>query len=150
MLEPFIDTIIVCTLTALAIIVTGVWQDSEFDGIRLTATAFENSLPGVGIWLLTACVSIFSITSLFAFPYYGSKCFAFIFGEKYKRFYEILYCMSIVMGAVLSLGSVIGIADSFYGLMAFPNMLAAILLAPKVMQEAKKYFNKSQKKHKLS
>ncbi|MGK7397463.1 MAG: alanine/glycine:cation symporter family protein [Candidatus Cyclobacteriaceae bacterium M3_2C_046] len=142
MTEPFIDTIIVCTLTALAIVVTGVWQTSEFDGIRLTALAFEKSLPGVGMYLLTASVSVFAITSLFSFPYYGSKCFAFVFGQKYKRIYELIYCGFIIMGAVLSLGSVISIADAFYGLMAFPNMIAALWLAPKVIKAAREYFRK--------
>jgi AGCS family alanine or glycine:cation symporter len=141
-LEPFIDTVVVCTLTALAIIVTGVWQNSEYDGIRMTATAFGEALPGIGTLLLTICVFIFSITSLFSFPYYGSKCFGFIFGEPYRRIYEVIYCGSIVAGAVLSLGAVIAVADAFYGLMAFPNMVAAILLAPKVKKEAQRYLVK--------
>lgn len=140
MVEPFIDTIIVCTLTALAIIVTGVWQSSDADGIRLTAEAFQLAIPGNwGVILLTICVSIFSITSLFTFPYYGGKCVVFLFGEKWRRRYEWIYCLSIVIGAILTLGAVIGIADIFYGLMAIPNLVAALMLAPRVRKELKNY-----------
>ena len=140
MVEPFIDTIIVCTLTALAIIVTGVWQSSNADGIRLTAEAFQMAIPGNwGVILLTVCVSIFSITSLFTFPYYGGKCVVFLFGEKWRRLYEWIYCLSIIAGAVLTLGAVIGLADIFYGLMALPNLVAALLLAPRVVKELKTY-----------
>jgi alanine or glycine:cation symporter, AGCS family len=140
MVEPLIDTIIVCTLTALAIIVTGVWQSSDADGIRLTAEAFQLAIPGNwGVILLTICVSIFSITSLFTFPYYGGKCVVFLFGEKWRRLYEWIYCLSIVIGSVLTLGAVIGIADIFYGLMALPNLIAALLLAPRVVKELKAY-----------
>ena len=142
MTEPFIDTIVVCTLTALAIISTGAWQNTEFDGIRVTAIAFENGLPYFGSFLLTICVAIFSVTSLFAFPYYGAKCFGFLFGEETRKYYEIFYCFSIVAGAVLSLGVVISIADAAYGLMAVPNMIAALILAPRVKKEAVKYTSK--------
>ena len=78
MLGPFIDTIIVCTLTALAILVTGVWQTSDTNGVSLTATAFGNAMPVVGKYLLMICVAIFSISSLFSYSYYGTKSLSFL------------------------------------------------------------------------
>ena len=85
MLGPAIDTLIVCTLTALAILVTGVWETSGANGVSLTATAFSNSFPVFGNYLLLLCVAVFSISSLFSYSYYGSKCMGFIFGTKNKH-----------------------------------------------------------------
>ncbi len=142
MLGPMIDTIIVCTMTALAIIMTGVWKHSDADGITLTAEAFGKGLPGVGPVLLTLCVSIFALTTLFAFPYYGSKCFSFLFGTRYRVIYLILFVAAIPLGAVRSLDAVVAIFDSAYALMAIPTMISAIWLAPKVRKAALVYFRK--------
>ncbi len=145
MLGPFIDTIIVCTMTALAIIITGVKLSGENEGISITAAAFESGIPGLGNYILILCASIFSLTTLFAFPYYGTKCFSFVFGTRYSNIYKYLYVSSISLGAVASLDVVISIFDSAYALMAFPTMIGAILLSPHVVRETKKYFYKRQK-----
>ena len=145
MLGPFIDTIIVCTMTALAIIITGVWENTTEEGISLTTSAFEVGIPGIGQYILVSCVSIFALTTLFAFPYYGTKAFSFVFGAKYSNIYKYLYVASISLGAVSSLQVVISIFDSAYALMAFPTMLSAILLSPHVIKETKKYFIKYKK-----
>ncbi|MCK4920169.1 MAG: alanine:cation symporter family protein [Bacteroidales bacterium] len=145
MLGPFIDTIIVCTMTALAIIITGVWIDSSEEGISLTSKAFEVGIPYIGKYILISCVSIFALTTLFAFPYYGTKAFSYVFGAEYGNIYKYLYVASISLGAVSSLDVVISIFDSAYALMAFPTMLSAILLSPHVVRETKKYFNKYEK-----
>jgi AGCS family alanine or glycine:cation symporter len=142
MLGPFIDTIIVCSMTALSILVTGVWVNTDLEGISLTNKAFETALPGAGGYILVICISIFALTTLFAFPYYGTKAFSFIFGAEYGNIYKYLYVLSISLGAVSSLSVVISIFDSAYALMAFPTMLAAILLSPHVVRETKKYFDK--------
>ena len=142
MLGPIIDTLIVCTFTALAIIVTGVWVDSSVDGITLTALAFEKSMPGFGPYLLILCVSFFSLSTMFAFPYYGSKCSAFIFGAKSIKWYNAFSSVSAAIGAIISLNVVVAFCDITFALMAFPNMLAAILLAPAVKQASKIYFEK--------
>src|SRR5690606_1564818 len=84
MLGPAIDTLIICTLTALAILVTGVWQSSDANGVSLTASAFEESIPIYGKYGLLACIITFSISSLFSYSYYGSKCMSFLFGAKNK------------------------------------------------------------------
>ena len=142
MLGPFIDTIIVCTLTALAILVTGVWQTSDTNGVSLTATAFGNAMPGIGKYLLMICVAIFSISSLFSYSYYGTKSLSFLVGSKYKHLYNYLFIASILLGATASLDTMINLIDSAFALMAIPTMLATIILAPKVMKEAKIYIKK--------
>ncbi len=142
MLGPFIDTIIVCTLTAFAILVTGVWEMSESNGVTLTADAFGNSLPGVGQYLLLICIAVFSISSLFSFSYYGTKCTSFLFGADRAKYYNIFYLLSILIGATTSLDMMINLIDGFYALMAIPTMVATLLLAPKVVERAREYFGR--------
>ncbi len=141
MLGPMVDTLLICTMTALAIIMTGAWSSPGKDGISVTVEAFNNALPGVGPYILILCVTVFAITSLFAFPYYGAKCFGFVFGSRYKIIYSLLYVLSISIGALGTLRVVISIFDSAYALMAFPTMLATLLLAPRVVKETKRYFS---------
>ena len=142
MMGPAIDTLIVCTLTALTILVTGVWQSSNDNGVSLTATAFNNSLPGFGPYLLLICISIFSISSLFSYSYYGSKCASFLFGAHRKKYYSIFYLGSIILGAIASLDIIINLIDGFFALMAIPTMIATLMLSGKVKSAAKVYFQK--------
>ena len=142
MLGPIIDTLIVCTMTALAIIVTGVWHSTDVDGITLTAMAFDAAIPVIGPYILIICVTFFALSTLFAFPYYGSKCVSFMFGHKYINLYNGLSAASSIIAAVISIDLVVALVDSAYALMAFPNMIAALLLAPKVKRASKVYFKK--------
>ena len=140
MLGPAIDTLVICSLTALAILVTGVWQSSDANGVSLTATAFDESIPVYGKYGLMVCIAVFSISSLFSYSYYGTKCMSFLFGAKYKGIYNYFYIGSILLGATTSLSMMINLIDTFFALMAIPTMTATILLAPKVLKEAKSYF----------
>ena len=142
MLGPFIDTIVVCTLTALAILVTGVWQTSDANGVSLTATAFASAIPTYGKYLLMVCVAVFSISSLFSYSYYGTKSLSFLVGAKYKHFYNYFFIASIIVGATSSLETIISLIDSTFALMAIPTMLATVILAPKVLKETKVYIKK--------
>jgi len=142
MLGPVIDTIIICTMTALALIITGVWKESDQNGVTLTAEAFAVGIPGAGHYILTLCITIFSMTTLFAFPYYGTKCFAFVFGTKYQRFYNYFYIASIIVGSTASLSIVINLIDGVYALMSIPTIISALLLSPKVRKAAIAYFKK--------
>lgn len=142
MLGPFIDTIIVCTLTALAILVTDVWQTTDLNGVSLTASAFGNAMPGFGKYLLFVCIAVFSISSLFSYSYYGTKAMSFLFGVKNQKYYNYIYIVSILLGATTSLSLMINLIDSTFALMAIPTMTATIILAPKVMIEARKYMLK--------
>jgi alanine or glycine:cation symporter, AGCS family len=142
MLSPAIDTLLVCTLTALAILVTGVWQTSGANGVTLTSLAFENSLPGFGNYLLLLCAFFFAVTSLFSYNYYGSKALSFLVGVKASKWYNYFYLLTIIWGAVASLSDVMFLIDIAFALMAIPTMLSGFKLAPKVMSEARAYFKR--------
>lgn len=144
MLGPAIDTLIICTMTGLCILVTGAWRSSELNGISLTARAFGDSLPGFGPYILTICVLVFAFTTLFGLAYYGKKCLSFLIGARYASFFNYWYIFLILVGAVATLRGVVSFIDVAYGLMAFPTMIGAILLAPKALQAAKKYFEQVQ------
>lgn len=139
MLGPVIDTLIVCTLTALAILVTGVWQTTSDNGVSLTASAFEQALP-YGQYLLMVCVFFFSVSSLFSYSYYGTKCLSFLIGADKKHYYNYFYILSIVLAATTPFEAMINFIDGVFAFMAFPTMIATILLAPKVLKESKRYF----------
>ncbi len=141
MMSPAIDTLLVCSLTALAILVTGVWR-SEATGVTMTSLAFSNSLGDAGKYLLLLCAFFFAITSLFSYSYYGSKALSFLVGVKYAKYYDYIYLSTIIVGAVSSMADVINVIDIAYALMAIPTMFSGIALAPKVMAEAKRYFAK--------
>lgn len=140
MLGPAIDTLVVCTLTAMAILVTGVWQTSDANGVSLTAMAFNDAMPAYGNYLLMICIATFSLSSLFTYSYYGTKCTSFLFGAKRKHYYNYLYIASIFLGAMTPLSMMLNLIDGTFALMAIPTMTATIILAPKVVSEAKRYF----------
>ena len=142
MLGPVIDTLVVCTLTALAILVTGVWQTTDVNGVSLTAAAFREAIPYVGDYLLLICIGVFSISSLFSYSYYGTKCLSFLLGAKHKRYYNYFYILSILIGATTSLSMMINLIDGFFALMAIPTMIATLVLAPRVLREARGYFGR--------
>lgn len=142
MLGPAIDTLMVCTLTGMAILVTGVWQTTDVNGVSLTAAAFNASMPLYGNYLLLVCIAIFSISSLFSYSYYGSKCLSFLIGAERKHYYNYFYVLSILVGATTSLSMMINLIDGFFALMAIPTMTATLIMAPRVLKEAKKYFAK--------
>ena len=138
MLGPFIDTIIVCTMTALAILVTGAWK-SQADGVTLTANAFESTFSELGNYILLICVFVFSISSLFSYSYYGIKCLSFLAGDHNKKKYNYIYIISIMLGATTSLSMMINLIDTFFALMAIPTMIGTLILAPKVLKQLNKY-----------
>jgi AGCS family alanine or glycine:cation symporter len=140
MLGPAIDTLLVCTLTALAILVTNVWQTTNYNGVSLTASAFSSVMPSFGVYGLLLCIVVFSMSSLFSYSYYGSKCMAFLFGAHRKYYYIYLYVLSILIGATTTLDMMINLIDGVFALMAIPTMTATLILAPKVINEAKAYF----------
>ncbi|MCU4165588.1 alanine/glycine:cation symporter family protein [Carboxylicivirga caseinilyticus] len=142
MLGPIVDTLIVCTMTALAILVTDVWQTNDINGITLTAMAFNKAIPTYGPYLLIVCVIFFALSTLITFPYYGNKCSVYLFGTKSKNIYNGFSVISAVVAAVVSINVVVAFIDSAYALMAFPNMIAALLLAPHVKRATIKYFSK--------
>jgi alanine or glycine:cation symporter, AGCS family len=149
MLEPVIDTLIVCTMTGLAILMTGVWTDSSADGVTLTAMAFSAGIPGnVGLVILIICVIIFSMTTMFTYSYYGTKCLGYLLGAHRQHWYNYFYIFSIWFGSVASINAVISLVDGMFAMMAIPTMVSAIYLAPRVREAAKLYFARYDKQKK--
>lgn len=145
MTGPIIDTMIVCTCTALVILMTGVWQTTPDNGVTLTANAFEATMPGFGSYLLVLCVACFSVTTLFTYSYYGAKCLAFLVGAEHQQKYNYVYVAFIVVACVSSIDAVISVADGLFAIMAIPTMVSTLILAPRVMRALREYVNNHQK-----
>ena len=146
MMGPFIDTLVVCTMTALAILVTGVWTSGDDNGITLTASAFEVALGPYGVYLLIFCVLIFGFSSLFTYSYYSTKCLGFLIGADKQKYFNFFYAAAIIFGSVATINAVLNFTDGMFALMAIPTMTVAILLSPKVMAAARDYFGRMEKK----
>ncbi len=140
MLGPFIDTIVVCTLTALVILLTGVWQNSENDGVKLTLEAFEMAIPVYGKYLLMLSVLVFALSTIFTYSYYGHKCTNYLFGADKANYYNYFYLITIVLGSVASLEVVISFVDAMYAIMAVPTIFSTLYLSSKVRAASKDYF----------
>lgn len=140
MVGPFIDTIVVCTITAFVILVSGV-HASDANGVTLTAMAFETELGNAGQMMLILAVLCFSLSTMFGYSYYGRKCTSYLFGTKWKSSYNVIYVATIVLAAMVSIDIAINIVDIMFALMAIPTMISALLLSPKVMVETKRYFS---------
>jgi len=140
MIGPFIDTIIVCSVTAFAILLSGMWEASASNGVTLTTQAFSHELGEVGRYILMICVIIFSMSTMIGYSYYGSKCTSYLFGSKYKKYYRIFYVLVLAVASIITLDIAINFIDGMYALMAIPTMISTLLLAPRVMREAKRYF----------
>ena len=141
MLGPFIDTILVCTFTAIVIILSGAYLEDS-SGIVMTLSAFETTLFGWGDILLMVIVTAFALSTLFTYSYYGVKSLSFLTNAKIGKLYNWYFVIMIVFAAVASLELVKNLIDLSYALMVIPNMIAVLLLAPKVNVELKKYIIK--------
>lgn len=141
MLGPFVDTIVVCSLTAFVILSTGLWRDSQgVEGVALTVRAFESELGAPGRMLLVLAAVLFAFSTMVGNSYYGRKCFAYLFGTRRARAYDLFYLGMLYLGTIWGVSTVINLVDTAYALMAFPNMVATLVLAPKIMQETRRYF----------
>ncbi|WP_233897507.1 alanine/glycine:cation symporter family protein [Tenacibaculum piscium] len=143
MLGPAIDTLLVCTLTALAILSSGIWKGFDGNGISMTLVAFDSVLPyHLGSIILTICVLIFAFSTLFTYSFYGYSCLSYLTNSKTGKYYNHFYIFVIVVASVIKLDFVINLMDSAYALMAIPTVISTLLLAPKVKKAASIYFNK--------
>lgn len=143
MIGPVVDTLIVCTATALVILVTGVWETGTDSGVTMTAQAFESAIGAAGPWLLVVLVVFFSVSTMFTFWYYGAKCLGFLVGAEHQHYYRWFYVLLVVVGSVLSIDAVVGLITGMYGLMAIPTVISTLLLAPKVLAHARDYLDRS-------
>ncbi|CAL2087779.1 alanine/glycine:cation symporter family protein [Tenacibaculum sp. 190524A05c] len=143
MLGPAIDTLLVCTLTALAILASGIWKNFDGNGISLTLSSFDAVLPyGLGSVILTICVLIFAFSTLFTYSFYGYSCLSFLTNKKIGNYYNYIYIVTIVIASIIKLDFVINLIDSGYALMAIPTVISTLILAPKVKRAAKDYFQR--------
>ena len=141
MLGPLIDTIIVCSITAFVILLSGVYSQ-DLNGVSMTVVAFENELGILGKILIMIAVITFSLSTMFGYSYYGRKCTSYIFGTKWKTFYNIFYVLMIIVASTISIDIAINFMDSAFALMVIPTMVGTLLLAPKVLMESERYFEK--------
>ncbi len=148
MLGPAIDTLVVCTLTALAILVTDVWKTGNENGISLTVRAFDEAIPVAGKYILMLAVLIFSLSTMFSYSYYGGKCSNFLAGPVARKGYTVFYVITILIASVASLTAVESLISGSFALMAIPTMTSALLLAPHVKKAAKDYFSRMEKRGK--
>ena len=140
MLGTFIDTLIICSMTGLVIIVTGSWQSGE-TGASLSSAAFETALPGVGSYIVSFGLSIFAFTTILGWSFYGEKCAEYLFGVKAITPFRILWVLAVPVGAMGNLSFVWLLADTLNALMAIPNLIALLLLSPVVFKLTRKYFS---------
>lgn len=140
-LGPYIDTIIVCTMTALVILSTGLWHTNPagLEGSDLTAAAFETLYGPLGGWTVTIIVVLFAFSTIISWSYYGEKAVVFLLSRKFVTPYRAVFCCFILIGAILKLETVINFSDAVFGLLAIPNLLANIILLPKLKKELKLY-----------
>ncbi len=139
MLGTFIDTIIVCSITGLVIISSGVWSQGE-TGASLSSAAFESALPGVGSYIVTIGLSVFAFTTILGWSFYSEKCVEYLFGESAITPFRFLWIIAVPIGATASLDFMWLVADTLNALMALPNLIALILLSPVVFKLTKEHF----------
>ena len=142
--EPFVDTVVVCTITALVIIITGTWNPDvdPSAGVQLTSSAFASSISWFP-WVLTLAVVLFAFSTMISWSYYGLKSWTYLFGESQasEMVFKILFLLFVVIGASMQLGAVIGFSDAMIFAMAFPNLLGCYFLLPVVKRELDTYWN---------
>lgn len=141
LLEPFIDTVVICTMTAFVILISGAWR-GDADGVLLTAIAFNSAIPGFGTYFVPIAVTLFAYSTLLSWCYYGEQACEFLFGSKAVVFYKILFCVLAVVGAIWKSDAVLNFSDSMLGLMVIPNLIAVIFLFPKLKKASEEYFGK--------
>ena len=147
LLEPFIDTVVVCTMTALVLIITGNVNPvnaslNDAEAILLTSSAFESAISWFP-YVLTIAVVLFAFSTMISWSYYGFQGWAYLFGRSktMEYTYKLIFCLFVIVGSAASLGSVIGFSDAMIFAMMVPNMVGIIILAPKVKKELSKYLN---------
>jgi AGCS family alanine or glycine:cation symporter len=138
MTGTFIDTIIVCSITGIALVMGGLYT-GDLNGAALTTHTFDALLPGPGGWIVTIGLVFFSYSTILGWSYYGEKCAQYLFGRQAIKPYRAIYTLFVLLGAVASLDLVWALSDIFNGLMAFPNLVGILMLSGVVIAETKKF-----------
>lgn len=139
--EVWIDTLVIATITALAIMVSGVW-DTGLTAAALTTAAFNSVIPTYGGWIVAIGLLLFALSTILGWEYYGERCAEYLFGPKVNKIYRILWIPFIVIGAIGGLEVIWDIADTLNGLMALPNLIGLVFLSPVVFKLTKEFFSK--------
>ena len=150
--EVFVDTIVICTLTGLSVVITGAWQVEGLEGVQVTTYAFQHGLPipgQVSAFVLMICLVFFAFTTILGWDYYSERCLEYLTNGHKKKIivYRWLYIIAVFIGPYMTVSAVWTIADIFNGLMAIPNMIALFALSGVVAKETKDFFKAE--KHKL-
>lgn len=151
MTGTFIDTIIICTMTGLSIVITGAWQVPGLEGVEVTTYAFQNGLPvpaQVSAFILMLCLVFFAFTTILGWDYYSERCLEYLSGKNQKavKIFRWIYIAAVFIGPYMTVSAVWTIADIFNGLMALPNMIALFALGGVVVKETREFF--AAEKHK--
>jgi AGCS family alanine or glycine:cation symporter len=147
LLEPFIDTVVVCTMTALVLVITGVYTDGSVEGVAMTAKGFE-SVFGLGAnFILALAVILFAFSTMISWSYYGLKSWSFLFGDSKgsELSYKILFCLMVIVGSILTLGAVVDFSDAMIFAMCFPNLIGLYILSPVVRVELNSFLSRIKK-----
>lgn len=145
LLGPFIDTVVICTLTALVILSTGVWQTSAEVGVPLTAVAFDSVIYGFGKYFIPISALLFAFSTLVSWSYYGEVACHYLVGEKLVLPYKVLFCLLAFLGAIWHVKAVLDFSDIMTGLMVFPNLFAMFMLMGNLKIRTKDYFDRLDK-----
>lgn len=141
MLGPSIDSGLVCTLTAIAILLCGDVDVQGVQGLQVAVGAFSRGIPG-GEYILMLIVACFALSSMFSYSFYGSTCASYLFGSRSARWYKLFFVLSMIVFAMIPLEAAVGVCDLFYALMAFATMTTVLYLSPKVREATRQYFKK--------
>lgn len=144
MLGTFIDTLIICSITGLAIVVSGVWETGA-TGAPLTSAAFEAAMPGIGHYVVSISLAVFAFTTMIGWSVYGERCISFLLGPQSVLPFRIFWILAVPIGAIVNLEFIWLLADTFNALMAIPNLIALLLLSPLVFSLTKKALSKDSK-----
>ena len=144
LLEPFIDTVVVCTMTALVLVITGVYADPNLSGVGMTSVAFESVFGGLANTILTIAVVLFAFSTMISWSYYGLKSWGYLFGtsKKAEVIYKTIFCLFVVIGSVLSLGKVVNFSDSMIFAMCFPNIIGLYIMSSEVRNDLDDFVNR--------
>lgn len=148
MTGTFIDTIIICNMTGLSIVLTGAWKVEGLEGVGITTYAFQQGLPfpaRFSAFILMVCLIFFAFTTILGWDYYSERCLEYLTGGKSTMWFKLLYIFCVFIGPYMTVSAVWTIADIVNGLMAIPNMIAIFALNGVVVRESKKYFEKKKK-----
>jgi AGCS family alanine or glycine:cation symporter len=143
LLEPFIDTIVICNMTAIAIILTGVYQDTgeELSGVAMTANAFESVIGWFPV-ILSIAVCLFAFSTIISWSYYGIQAWTYLFGERSAIVFKIIYVVCTFLGALTSLGVIIDFSDLMLLGMAFPNLIGCYILSSELAKDLSNYWER--------